>query len=119
VTRLLLDVKSAEFLPTPTNVSVDSRGRDTMEYNVVATVRAMPISLEVDREKLKKDIGEVMPHGMKVHKIEEEPIAFGLVALRVFVLLNDAEGGTEDIEKKIKELDDVSEVDLIDARRLL
>lgn len=90
-----------------------------MEYNVVATARVMPVSPEADREKLKKEIEKNIPQSMKVHKIEEEPIAFGLVALHVFVLLNDAEGGTEDIEKRIKELDDVSEVDIIDARRLL
>ena len=56
---------------------------------------------------------------MKIHKIEEEPIAFGLVALNVFVLLNDAEGGVEEIVDNIKGVEGVSEVDVTDVRRLL
>jgi len=98
---------------------VDLRGRDKMEYNVVTIAKVMPVSPETDREELKKDIEGKIPHNMKLHKIEEEPIAFGLVALNVFVLLNDAEGGVEDIEKKIREINDVSEVDIVDVRRLL
>ncbi len=90
-----------------------------MDYNVVAIVRVMPVSPETDREKLKTEIGGKIPENMKIHKIEEEPIAFGLVALNVFVLLNDAEGGVEEIVDNIKGVEGVSEVDVTDVRRLL
>ncbi len=90
-----------------------------MDYNVVAIVRVMPVSPETDREKLKTEIGGKIPESMKIHKIEEEPIAFGLVALNVFVLLNDAGGGVEEIVDNIKGAEGVSEVDVTDVRRLL
>ena len=90
-----------------------------MDYNVVAIVRVMPVSPETDREKLKTEIRGKIPENMKIHKIEEEPIAFGLVALNVFVLLNDAEGGVEEIVDNIKGVEGVSEVDVTDVRRLL
>lgn len=90
------------------------------EYNTVATLRVMPKSPEVDGEVLKKSIETSIPQHMKLHKIEEEPIAFGIVALNVFVLLDDEEGGVEDIKKKMKEeIQGVSEVDTTDVRRLL
>jgi len=98
---------------------VDLKGRDKMDYNVVTIAKVMPVSPDTDREKLKKDIENKIPHNMKLYKVEEEPIAFGLVALNVFVLLDDAEGGVDDIEKRIKEISDVSEVDIVDVRRLL
>lgn len=100
-------------------MNVDLKDRDKMDYNVVAIAKVMPVSPETDREKLKKDIESKIPQNMKLHKIEEEPIAFGIVALNAFVLLSDAEGGVEDIEERIKEIEDVSEVDIIDVRRLL
>ncbi len=119
VIGLSLDVKNAEFWRIPISVNVDLRGRDKMGYNVVAIAKVMPVSPEIDREKLKKDIESKIPQNMKLHKIEEEPIAFGIVALNAFVLLSDAEGGVDDIEERIKEIEDVSEVDIIDVRRLL
>ncbi|MEA1994476.1 MAG: elongation factor 1-beta [Euryarchaeota archaeon] len=89
------------------------------EYNTVAILRVMPESPELDKEALKKSIENGVPQNMKIHKIEEEPIAFGIVALNAFVLLNDKEGGVENIEKEIKDIKDVSEVDTTDVRRLL
>ncbi len=89
------------------------------DYNVVATLRVTPKSPEVDKDALKKGIEQCIPSTMKLHKIEEEPIAFGLVAFNVFVLLNENEGGVEGVEKKIKEIKDVSQADVTDARKLL
>ncbi|MGL6298922.1 MAG: elongation factor 1-beta, partial [Methanobacteriaceae archaeon] len=45
---------------------------------VVATVKLMPESPDEDLEKIKADIQSSMPEGAELHKIEEEPIAFGL-----------------------------------------
>lgn len=50
---------------------------------VVATLKIMPESPDVDLEALKAAIQAAMPAEAEFHKIEEEPIAFGLVALNL------------------------------------
>lgn len=86
---------------------------------VVATIRLMPESPEVDLEKMKTDIQASIPEGAEFHKIEEEPIAFGLVALNVMVVVGDAEGGTEKVEENLSKVEGVSNIEVTDTRRLM
>lgn len=86
---------------------------------VVATIKLMPESPDVDLENIKKNIEASIPEGTELHKIEEEPIAFGLVALNVLVIVDDGEGGTEAAEASFAELDDISNVEVTDVRRLM
>jgi elongation factor 1-beta len=86
---------------------------------VVATIKLMPESPEVDLEKVKEDIIKSIPEGAEFHKIEEEPIAFGLVALKVMVVVGDSEGGTEKVEENLSKVENVSSVEVEDVRRLM
>jgi elongation factor 1-beta len=79
----------------------------------------MPESPEVDLEKVKEDIIKSIPEGAEFHKIEEEPIAFGLVALKVMVVVGDSEGGTEKVEENLSKVENVSSVEVEDVRRLM
>ncbi len=65
---------------------------------VVATIKLMPESPDVDLAQIKENVEKSIAVGTEFHKIEEEPIAFGLVALNVMVIVDDAEGGTEKAE---------------------
>jgi elongation factor 1-beta len=87
--------------------------------DVVATIKLMPESPDVDLAKIKENIEKSIPSDTELHKIEEDPIAFGLVALLVMVVVGDAEGGTEKVEKNFSQLEDVSSVEVIDIRRLM
>ena len=87
--------------------------------DVVATLKLMPEDIEVDLEKIKKEVEDSIPEGVELHKIEEEPIAFGLVALKVMFVVGDEEGGTELMEQHLKELDGVKTVEVLDVRRLM
>ncbi len=87
--------------------------------DVVATIKLMPESPDVDLEKIKTDVENSMPSGAEFHKIVEEPIAFGLVALNVMVVVGDAEGGTEPVEENLAQIDGVNSVEVIDVRRLM
>ncbi len=81
---------------------------------VVAVIRVMPE--DPDKfEAMKAKVEE----SVKAEKIEEEPIAFGLKALKVTVVVKDEEGGTEAIEEKLKGIPEVSDVQVIDLGRLL
>lgn len=86
---------------------------------VVATIKLMPESPDVDLEKIKEDIIQSIPEDAEFHKIEEEPIAFGLIALKVMVVVGDGEGGTEKVEENLSKVENVSSIEVEDVRRLM
>ena len=87
--------------------------------DVVATMKIMPESPEVDLEALKEAIETAIPDDAEFHKIDEEPIAFGLVALNLMFIIEDGEGGTESTEEAIANLDNVASIEIVDTRRLM
>jgi elongation factor 1-beta len=82
---------------------------------VAVTLRLMPESAEVDLEKLEAMIRE----RISVHSISREPIAFGLEALRVVAVVEDAAGGTEPLERELSSLPGIGNVQVIGLTRLL
>ena len=86
---------------------------------VVATVKIMPKSPDVELEEMKINAQNIINKDAELHKIEEEPIAFGLVALNVTFIIHDSEGGTAIIENKLTKLPNVSSIEIIDVRRLI
>ncbi|MDO5848420.1 MAG: elongation factor 1-beta [Methanobrevibacter sp.] len=86
---------------------------------VVATLRIMPESPEVDLDALKAAIEAAMPDDAEFHEIKEEPIAFGLVALDLVFIIEDGEGGTESTEEAMGNLDNVASIEITDTRRLM
>lgn len=86
---------------------------------VVATINVVPEGVETNLGKVKSELKKVVPPSAEIHKIEEEPIAFGLVSLKVYVTLEDAEGGTDPIEKAFSSVKGVRRAETVDVRRLL
>ncbi len=79
---------------------------------VAAKIRVMPESPEVDIEALKAKIREMVD----AEDIAEAPIAFGLKALDVLVVMPDGtEGGTSPIEERLRSIDGVQTVETIDV----
>ena len=87
--------------------------------DVLATMKIMPESPEVDLEALKETIQNGLPEDAEFQNITEEPIAFGLVALNTMVIVEDGEGGTDAIEAAIAELEDVASVEVTATGRLM
>jgi len=65
---------------------------------VAVIVRVMPESPEVDLEKLKSALKQKLPG---IQDIQEEPIGFGLKALKLAAIVNDAGGETDAIEGQL------------------
>lgn len=86
---------------------------------VVATIKLMPESPDMDLDKVKAEIKNLIPENTELHSIEEEPIAFGLVALNVMVVVDDGEGGTEQVEENLSKIDEVASLEVVDVRRLM
>lgn len=82
---------------------------------VLIVLRILPKSVEIDLDELKKEIINLI----SPEKVEKEPIAFGLVGLRVSKLIEDKEGEVQKIETMLKKLSSVSQVDVIKVTRTL
>jgi len=92
--------------------------RDKMDLNVVARIRITPDSIDSDLNKIKDELARISSDYGKLHSAEIKPIAFGLNSLEAAILLNDSKGGIEEIEEKLKSVEGVSQVDVIDVNRL-
>jgi elongation factor 1-beta len=88
------------------------------ELNVVVQMRVMPKDVNVDLESIKSELSKIIEEYGKIHKSEIKPIAFGLNALDLTLLLNDEKGGIEEIENKIRNVQDVGGVSVTDVSRL-
>ncbi len=87
--------------------------------NVILTLKIMPESPDVDLSKLYSKIEPLIKEftGESEFRKEEEPVAFGLKALKIIFVMDENKGSTEELEKKIAEVDGVNSVDVIDVRR--
>jgi len=83
--------------------------------DVAVTIMLMPEGTEVDLGKLEKEARA----RARVHSVSKEPIAFGLEALKIIALVEDAEGGTDPLEKALASIPGVGNVRVVGLTRLL
>lgn len=117
--RISADVQDAGNLEKDTYILADLRGPEGGKSmaEVLVTIKIMPENPDVDMGALSGRIGEV--DGGKLNNVEREPIAFGLVALIASYVVEDKEGGTDDLENALKEIDDVGNAEVVRVTRLL
>ena len=65
---------------------------------VVASIKIYPQDVIISVDEIKKGITAALPRDVQVHQFIEEPIAYGLVALIVHIILPEAEGQIEKVE---------------------
>jgi len=82
---------------------------------VIVTYKIMPKGLEVDLDKLESTIKD----SVKPDQIKREPMAFGLYSLSVVKIIPDESGESDKIEDKLRKIDGVSEVQVVDLTRTL
>ncbi len=86
---------------------------------VLASIKIFPDDANIDLSILKSKVQTALPQGATVQKFEEEPIAFGLVALVAHVTLpEDAEGKMEEVEEAIRGVEQVSEIQVLRVGRI-
>ncbi len=85
-----------------------------MPNNVLAIFKIYPEDDQVDLEDLKNRLREALPKGnVYIYRIIEEEIAFGIKALKVFVIMPPFfEGGTQPLEEAFSKVKGVSQVDV-------
>ena len=86
---------------------------------VVITIKIMPTSPEENLDEIEKKAKEEIKAfcDSEQFKTEIEPVAFGLKAIKLLFAMDEAKGTTDALELKIKEIDGVNSVEVVDVRR--
>lgn len=85
---------------------------------VVASIKLFPEDIISNINGIKEDIRKALPANSSIHKIDEEPIAFGLVALVVHVIMPEVAGELEKVEEAFHEIKGISTVETLLVRRV-
>ncbi len=76
--------------------------------------RILPEGLEVDLKKVEEDISNALPEGAKLRAAEQRPLAFGLKALHILIVMDDKKGGAEQVESAISGVPGVQSVEIVE-----
>jgi len=83
--------------------------------DVIIGFKVMPASVEENLDKIEKEIKEKI----KPQKMSREEIAFGLVAIHIVKIVEDAEGTLDVVEKQLRAIKGVGEVEVTGISRSL
>jgi len=87
--------------------------------SVVVSYKIFPVDIIVDFDELKKKIEGSLPKPASVYGFGVEPIAFGLNALIVQIKIpEDKSGVLDEVEKRFKGIDEISQVQPGMVRRI-
>ncbi len=87
---------------------------------VVVTLKIMPDGPNADLKKIENSSKEkITKFGGEVGKVEIEPIAFGLNAIKLFFVMDESKGSTESLEDEILGIHGVNSVEILDVRRAI
>jgi translation elongation factor aEF-1 beta len=68
---------------------------------------------------LKNTIKRSLEGRATIYRFDEEPVAFGLVALVAHILVPEEDSGTMDeVERRLKSISGISEVEVLVSRRI-
>jgi|GEM_PF-128460 len=85
---------------------------------IAVLLRIFPEDADLKPEELKNRILKKLPGKYQLAQYQSEPIAFGLEALRMVILMpEETEGGTEELENILQAVPGVSQVDVLSVTR--
>jgi len=89
--------------------------------NAVVTVKIMPESPDVDLDALKeKSLQEIAKfNGGKDTKVDIQPVAFGLKAISIIFVMDEALGSPDPVAEKITQYEEVASAEISDVRRAI
>ncbi len=85
---------------------------------VLVSIKIFPSDTTTDMNLLKDRVRKTLEGKASIYKYEEEPVAFGPVALIAHVLVPEAAGRMDEVEDLLKQTDGVSEVQVMVSRRI-
>jgi len=85
---------------------------------VLVSMKIFPEDITVNFDQLKQEIEQTIPQDSKVLRFNEEPIAFGLKALIVHILIpEEKQDELEKIETNIRQIQGVSNIETFMMQR--
>ena len=87
---------------------------------IIITLKIMPESPDIDLAQIEKQATKkIAKFEGEVGKVEIEPVAFGLKALKLYFVMDEAKGATDPLEKDIETIKGVNSVEVTDVRRAI
>ena len=88
---------------------------------VVITLKIMPASPQIALVKIaQKAKAKIVDFSQNDEmRSEQEPIAFGLKALKIKFAMDENKGSTDSLEEEIKKIEGVNSVEAVDVRRAI
>ncbi|MBS3095752.1 elongation factor 1-beta [Candidatus Woesearchaeota archaeon] len=88
--------------------------------SVIITFKVTLESPDVDADGVKyKVINAIEDYGADVGKSEIEEVAYGIKAVKIIFIMDESKGATDPLEEKVKEIEGVSSVEVVDVRRAI
>ena len=84
----------------------------------IIQIKIMPESPDIDLDIIEAEAEKLILKGTKQIKKEREPIAFGLVAIKILFTWDEA-SSTDNLLDEIRKIKDVSSAEIIDFRRAI
>ena len=84
---------------------------------IVIAYKIFPSESSVDLNLLKEKITKKLSDIASIQKFVEEPIAFGLSALVVNMVLPETEGILDEAEKKLTDMEEVGQIQTLGVNR--
>ena len=85
---------------------------------VAITFEVMPEGIEIDLNQMKTSIESNINNFCQIQSAEEKPIAFGLKALLMTVVVQDEDGVMDMLETKIGDVDGVQNAKVVTLTKL-
>lgn len=84
-----------------------------MPKKVMVQLKVLPEDIETDLEELLKKIGNMLPEDVGIYKYDIQPVAFGLKALKLVVVMpEDKKDGPDETAKLIEGLEEVQRAEI-------
>lgn len=81
--------------------------------DVISVIKIYPKDVETDLSVLVSRIASKLPQRYRLLRHETEDLAYGYKILRIFVVFpEETEGGTEEIENLLRQIDEINEVEV-------
>ncbi|AEM37984.1 translation elongation factor aEF-1 beta [Pyrolobus fumarii 1A] len=89
------------------------------EARVLVIIKVYPDDVSIDLGELAKRIENALPEGYQIVRKATEPIAFGLNALKLYILIpEETEGGTAKLEEILSKVEGVGEYEIEAVHRV-
>lgn len=82
---------------------------------VAITFNIMPENPDTDINEIKNSIPKKMPEGAELKGMVVNPVAFGLNAIKILVIVGDKSGIADEVEKNLSTLEGVQSVDVVET----